>query len=123
LRLSVRFGRARSSFGFAERPQEGTPEFDADMQRWGELNQETKDAGVYVLATGLQYPDTATTLRAPGGDRVLTDGPYAETKEVLFSFSILDVEDLDAAIEWAAKTPVAEYGAVEIRATVGYEAA
>jgi hypothetical protein len=107
----------------ADGPQEGTPEYDTEMARWGALNEEMKQAGVYVIASGLQLPDSATTLRAPGGDPVLTDGPFAETKEVLFSFYIIDVEDLDAAIEWAAKTPVAKYGAVEIRATVGYEPA
>ena len=45
---------------------------------------------------------------------VVTDGPYAETKEVVFSFYILDVDDLDAAIAWAAKTPAARYGSIEI---------
>jgi hypothetical protein len=102
-------------------PQEGTPEHDAEMARWGALNDEMKRAGVYVLASGLQLPDSATTLRAHDGDPVLTDGPYAETKEVLFSFYVIDVADLDTAAEWAAKTPVAEYGSVEIRPTVGFE--
>ena len=45
----------------------------------------------------------------------MTDGPFAETKEVLFSYHVIDVADLDAAIEWAAKMPSAEYGSVEIR--------
>ena len=53
----------------------------------------------------------------------VTDGPYAETKEILFSFYMIDVEDLDAAIAWAQKMPAAEYGSVEIRPMVGYEPA
>ena len=99
---------------------EGTPEFEAEMKRWGELNEEMRQAGVWVGATGLKF-DAATTVRAPHGDVVVTDGPYAETKEVLFSFYILDVEDLDAAIAWAAKTPAAAYGSIGIYPTVGPE--
>jgi len=98
------------------RPEDNTqpgPELDAEMKRWGELTDEMRRAGVWVGAAGLSS-DTATTVRAPSGDTVVTDGPYAETKEVLFSFIILDVEDLDAAIAWAAKTPAAKYGSIEI---------
>ena len=62
--------------------QEGTPEFDAEMKRWGELNDEMREAGVWVGAAGLS-PDATTTVRAPAGETVVTDGPYAETKEVL----------------------------------------
>ena len=94
--------------------QEGTPEFEAEMRRWGELNEEMRQAGVWVGAAGLK-PDATTTVRAPQGDVVVTDGPYAETKEVVFSY-IIDVEDLDAAIAWAAKTPAAQYGSIEIHA-------
>ena len=93
--------------------QEGTPEFDAEMKRWGKLGDEMRQAGVWVGAAGLKS-EAATTVRAPQGDVVVTDGPYAETKEVLFSFYMIDVEDLDAAIAWAAKTPAVEYGSVEI---------
>jgi hypothetical protein len=102
-------------------PQEGTVEFDAEMQRWRELNAEMKQAGVYVVASGLEFPDAVTTLRAHDGDPVLTDGPFAETKEMLFSFYVIEVPDLDAAASWAAKMPVAGYGSVEIRPTVGFE--
>ena len=88
-------------------PQEGTPEFDAEMVvRWGELNQELKQAGAWATARG-PHIDATTTVRAPGGDLTVTDGPYAETKEVLFSFYVIDVADLDAATAWAAKMPSA----------------
>ena len=102
-----------------EGPEEGTPEYDAEMRRWHELNDELREAGQMVAASGLKT-DAATTVRAPGGELTVTDGPYAETKEILFSFYILDVEDLDAAIAIAAKTPAAEYGAIDIRPTVGF---
>lgn len=98
------------------RPEDNTqpgPELDAEMKRWGELNAEMREAGVWVAAVGLAS-DAATTVRAPAGETVVTDGPYAETKEVLFSFYVLDVEDLDAAIAWAEKTPAAKYGSIEI---------
>jgi hypothetical protein len=94
-------------------PQEGTPEFDAEMKRWGEIIEESKRAGVYVAASGLQV-DAVTTVRTPGDKLAVTDGPYAEAKEILFSFYIVDVPDLDAATEWAAKMPSSEYGSTEI---------
>ena len=103
---------------------EGTPEFAAEMQRWNALNDELKAAGHYLGASGLELPEAATTVRKPaGGDVTVTDGPYAETKEVLFSFYLLDVPDLDAAIAIAAKAPASEYGSVEIRPLVGFEPA
>jgi len=100
--------------------QEGTPEFDAEMKRWGELNAEMRQAGIWVGAAGLK-PEAATTVRAPSGETVVTDGPYAETKEVLFSFYVIDVEDLDAAIAWAEKTPAVKYGSVAIYPMDGLE--
>jgi hypothetical protein len=98
---------------------EGTPEFEAEMKRWGELNQEMKDAGIWRGASGLY--EGATTVRGQAGEPVVTDGPYAETKEVLFSFYVIEVEDLDAAIAWAAKTLARGYGSVEIRPMDGLE--
>lgn len=103
-----------------EGPQEGTPEFDAEMRRWHALNDEMREAGVMIGASGL-HVDAATTVRSQDGEVTVTDGPYAETKEILFSFYILDVPDLDAATAWAAKTPSAEYGSVEVRPMTGFE--
>jgi hypothetical protein len=105
-----------------EGPQEGTPEFDAEMATWGALNNELREAGVVLGASGLQV-DSATTVRSRDGELTVTDGPYAETKETLFSFYMLDVEDLDAAIAWAGKMPAAEYGSVDIRPMVHFELA
>jgi hypothetical protein len=111
---------------FTYRPEdntpEGTPEYDAEMKLWGELVDEMKSTGVYVAGTGLN-PDTATTVRKQGGETTVTDGPFAETKEVVFSFVVIDVPDLDAAIAWAERMPAANYGSVQITATVGYESA
>jgi hypothetical protein len=104
-----------------EGPEEGTPEFDAEMKAWGDLNAELRASGTVLVASGLK-PDTATTVRTgEGGELAVTDGPYAETKEILFSFYMLDVEDLDAAIALARRMPAAEYGSVTITAMVGLE--
>ena len=110
------------TFRPGEGPQEGTPEFDAEMQVWGALNEEMRKEGVVISVSGL-HVDAVTTVRSKNGEVTLTDGPYAETKEVLFSFYILDVPDLDAATAWAAKMPAAEYGSVEVRPMTGYETA
>lgn len=96
-------------------PAEGTPEFDAEMAKWGGVMGELAESGSFVTAMGLDTEDTATTLRLEAGEPVLTDGPFAETKELFFSFIVIDVADLDAAVSWAAKMPNAAYGSVEIR--------
>jgi hypothetical protein len=96
-------------------PSEGTPEFDDEMSRWGRLMGELAEAGVMVGVNGLDDESTATTVRVRDGETILTDGPYAETKEAFFSYYILDVEDLDAALEWAKKMPSVAYGSVEVR--------
>jgi hypothetical protein len=105
-----------------EGPAEGTPEFTEEMKVWNALNAELKAAGASVLGSGLQ-PDAATTVRSKNGEVTVTDGPYAETKEILFSVYIIDVEDLDAAIAVASKMPATEYGSVTITPTTGFELA
>jgi hypothetical protein len=67
------------------------------------LPEALKEAGVLVARAGLQGPGTATTLRREGGKRLVQDGPYAETKEQLAGFFVIDVPDLDTALEWAAR--------------------
>ncbi len=98
-----------------EGPAEGTPELDAEMQQWGAVTSELAESGALVLAMGLDTEATATTLRLRDGERLVTDGPFAETKEMFFSYYVIDVPDLDAALEWAAKMPSATYGSVEVR--------
>jgi hypothetical protein len=64
-----------------------------------------RDAGVVVAGAGLQPPDSATTLRLQGDKRLVQDGPYSEAKEQLGGFFVIDVPDLDTALEWAARYP------------------
>lgn len=73
------------------------------------------EAGVLVGGEGLQGPDTATILHAKDGERSVQDGPYADSKEQLGGFFIVDVPDLDTALDWAAKAPTASTGKVEVR--------
>lgn len=75
-----------------------------------------RDSGVLLAAEQLTHADTATSVRMRGEDRLLTDGPFLETKEHLLGFVLIDVPDLDAALEWAARMPVATIGTVEVRA-------
>ncbi|MEV4345200.1 YciI family protein [Actinoplanes sp. NPDC049596] len=74
-----------------------------------------KEAGINQGSEALQDSTTATTVRVKDGERVVTDGPFAETREVLGGYYLIDVPDLDAAIDWAAKCPGAQHGSVEVR--------
>lgn len=80
-----------------------------------ELNTELKEQGVWVFAGGLQPPHIATVVRAHEGDVVVTDGPFAETKEHLGGFWIIGVPDLDTALDWARRANVACQAPVEVR--------
>ncbi|MEV0795168.1 YciI family protein [Kribbella sp. NPDC050459] len=67
------------------------------------LNEEMRAAGVWVFAAGLHPPETATVLKASGDDVLITDGPFTEGKEHLGGFTVIQVEDLDAALHWAKR--------------------
>jgi hypothetical protein len=72
-------------------------------------------AGIVVSGNGLQPPFTATTVRVRDGKRLVQDGPFADSKEQLGGYFIVDVPDLDTALEWAARAPSATSAAVEVR--------
>jgi hypothetical protein len=82
---------------------------------WRQYYRALIDAGVYVTGAPLQPDSTGTTVRVKGGQRQVQDGPYADTKEQLGGYIILDLPSLDAALDWAARCPTAATGAVEIR--------
>ena len=89
-----------------------------------EYNAFGEEAGDRILGgEGLQPTSTATTIRVRNGDRQVSDGPFAETKEQLGGFYLLECNDLDEAIEWAAKIPGAQMGSVEVRPVMNYEEA
>ncbi len=79
------------------------------------VNAELQATGVWVFAGGLCEPSSATVVRSTDGDAVMTDGPFAETKEQLGGFWILELPDLDAALAWAAKCSEACMQPVEVR--------
>ena len=87
----------------------------AMMAEYGAFTDEVRQRGSFLNGDALQPTTTATTVRVQNGKRVATDGPFAETKEQLGGFYILDCQDLDEAIELAAKIPAAKEGAIEIR--------
>ena len=74
-----------------------------------------KDAGIYVEGSPLKPAPTATTLRLKDGKTQVLDGPYAESREQLGGYFVLDVPDLDSALDWASRCPGLPYGAVEVR--------
>ena len=82
---------------------------------WSAYAGAVAQSGIMVSGAGLQPPETATTVRIRDGKRTLHDGPYAEAKEMLAGFFVIEVPDLDTALEWAARSPSASCGAVEIR--------
>ncbi len=75
------------------------------------------DAGVLISAEVLERSDATTTVTAIGGEFVVQDGPFADTKEQLGGTFVIDVADLDAALEWARRAPSVSWGHVEIRPT------
>ena len=80
------------------------------------FNQEVRSSGAWVFAGGLHAPDTATVVDASqGGDATVTDGPYAETKEQIGGFWIIEAADLDAALAWAKKASAACAAPIEVR--------
>jgi|SRR5919109_1898381 hypothetical protein len=106
------------SRGSDRTPEEG----QAVMKAWDAYTQKAREAGAFVGGEGLQPTSTATTVQIPeGGDPIVTDGPFAETKEQLGGFYLLDCRDLDEALEWARKIPMPG-GKVEVRPVMDYEA-
>ena len=104
--------------------ESATPEQTEQVSKaYGELTQEMQEKGVLVAGDGLYPTSTATSVRVRDGERDVTDGPFAETKEQLGGFYVLDVKDLDEAIEWAAKIPGAQFGTIEIRPVLVYDEA
>jgi hypothetical protein len=103
-------------------PRELTPEEGQAMSaEYFKVTEEMRGAGAFLAGEGLQPVSTATTVRVPNGERIVTDGPFAETKETLGGFYLLECKDLDEAIDWAAKIPGAKNGCVEVRPVIQYD--
>jgi hypothetical protein len=110
-------------FGDESRFAETTPQQQAEaMKAWDAFTQAAVDAGVHLGGEGLQPSSTATTVQIQeSGDPLVSDGPFAETKEQLGGYYLLDCKDLDDALAWAKRIPMPG-GAVEVRPVMDYEA-
>jgi hypothetical protein len=93
----------------------------AEMARWGDYSNQLIAAGAMVSGEGLQASTTSRILRVENGEQVVTDGPYAETKEQLGGFYVIECASMDEALDWAAKAPSADRGSTEVRPVMLYE--
>jgi hypothetical protein len=109
--------------GDETRLAEATPEQQAEgMKAWDAYTKAAVDAGVFVGGEGLQPSSTATSVAIPdSGDPIVSDGPFADTKEQLGGYYLLDCKDLDDALAWAKRIPMPG-GTVEVRPVMDYEA-
>ena len=98
---------------YGNEAQEVTDE--AEMQKWFDYTERLKASGSYLGGEALMPTSTATTVRVKNGKRVTTDGPFAETKEQLGGFYMVDCKNLDEALKWAEQIPSADRGSVEVR--------
>jgi hypothetical protein len=97
---------------FAARDSDETHPYTA---AWRAYHKALVEAGIYLGGNPLRPPETGTTVRIKDGKRQVQDGPFAESKEQLGGFTILELPSLDAALDWAARCPAASMGAVEVR--------
>ena len=96
------------------------PEFDMEamqpvFEAVDRFNEKAKDAGIWVFGGGLEGIETATTVDNTGSEPIVSDGPFAESKEWVGGFWILELPDLDAALQWATEASKACEGKVEVR--------
>jgi hypothetical protein len=96
----------------AHKEMEDDGSFVASCHAWAD---EMQQRGILVTIGGLQSPSDATTVRVRGDQVLLSDGPFAETKELIAGFSLIECADLDEALEVTSKHPAARYGTIEIR--------
>ena len=107
----------------SKEPTYGTPEFQEMMAGFFSLNERLKADGVMRGGEALQGVETATSLRIKNGKVETMDGPFAETREHLGGYYIVDVPDLDAALKYAALVPSATFGTIEVRPMMDYNPA
>jgi hypothetical protein len=104
-------------------PAYGTPEFQAMMSGYFAANEKMKSDGVLRAGEALHGLETATSLNMKSGKVETMDGPFAETKEYLGGYYVIDVPDLDAALKYAAIIPSAAFGTIEVRPLMNYNPA
>ncbi len=105
------FKETESDFALRNDPEKAPAYWGA----WSAYCETLASSGIMQSGEGLQAPSTATTVRIRDGKREVHDGPYSESKEMLGGFFVIEVPDLDAALEWAARSPSASYASTEVR--------
>lgn len=105
----------------ADEPTPDSDAFGPYMAEWAAYTQALVEAGAMVAGEALHDTDTASTVRVRDGERIVTDGPYIETKEVIGGYYVIDVADLDEALDWAARIPNAHFGSVEVRPVMEFD--
>jgi hypothetical protein len=98
-------------------------EMASEMPKWNAFTESLQEAGVMRAGDALHPPGSATTVRVRDDETQVTDGPFAETKEVLGGYYLIEVPDLDTALKHAARVPNVTYGSVEVRPVVDFSAA
>ena len=101
-------------------PAEGSDEFNEMYQAYYKLTEDISNSGVNRGGEALHNVESATSVKVRGAERTVTDGPFAETKEQLGGFYLIEVDDLDAAIDVAAQIPDAKQGTIEVRPLVDF---
>ena len=96
-------------------------EIDAMMGEYGAYTEALQKAGVMLGGEALHPTSSATTVRVKGGKKAITHGPFAETKEQLGGYYVVEGKNLDEAIEWAAKCPGARVGSIEVRPVMEFD--
>jgi hypothetical protein len=99
-------------------PEEAKAARAEEVPKWEALFSELTPSGVLGIGAELDVPRTAKTVRVRDGETIVTDGPYAETKEQIGGLMVVNADDLDAAIAVAARIPVASRGSVELRPVI-----
>lgn len=105
----------------SSQPTDGSPESDERYQQYASFTEDIRSTGILLGGAAVHTVDTATSVRVQGKDRSVTDGPFAETKEQLGGFYLIDVEDLDRAIDVASRIPGAARGCVEVRPLIEWD--
>jgi hypothetical protein len=91
------------------------------FQAYGTFTQELRDSGAMIAGDALEPTETATTVRVKNDETLTTDGPFAETKEQLGGYYLIEADSLDDAVDWASKVPGARHGSVEVRPVMVFE--
>ena len=110
---------------YTEEPTGAVPEdvMADELEGYNAFSQEVRSRGLFEAGEALHPTAAATTVRVRDGQTVTTDGPFAETKEALGGFYLINAKDLDEAIEVAAKIPGAKHGSIEVRPIFDFAAA